>query len=71
MLTGTTAAGEQAVWGAIDTLGSGVAVDELLVVTAKCAIEIPDGCLPVSLPERSLRFGRHPVSGSRRRSSVA
>lgn len=46
MLTGTNAAAEQAVSAAIATLGCGVAVDELLIATAKCAIQIPDGCLP-------------------------
>ena len=46
MLTGTIEAAEQSVSGAIATLGCGAAGDELLVATAKCAIQIPDGCLP-------------------------
>ena len=46
MLTGTIEAAEQSVSGAIATVGCGVAVDELLVATAQCAIQIPDGCLP-------------------------
>ena len=46
MLTGTIEAAEQSVSGAIATLGCGAAVDELLVATAKCALQIPDGCLP-------------------------
>ena len=51
MLTGTIEAAEQSVSGAIATLGCGVAVDELLVATAKCAIQIPDGYLPrVAIP---------------------
>jgi hypothetical protein len=46
MLTGTIEAAEQSVLGAIATLGCGVGVDQLPVATAKCAIEIPDACLP-------------------------
>ena len=46
MLTGTIEAAEQAVSEAIATLGCGVAVDELLVATAKCAVQLRDGCLP-------------------------
>src|SRR5258708_3024538 len=46
MLTGTIEAAEQAVSEAIATSGCGVAVDELSVGTAKCAIQIRDGCLP-------------------------
>jgi hypothetical protein len=45
MLTGTTEAAERAVSEAIATSGRGVALDELLVATAKCAIQIGDGCL--------------------------
>jgi len=61
MLTGTIEAAEQSVSGAIATLGWGVAVDELLVATAKCAIQIPDGCLqgpeiPSSLPAELRRL---------------
>ena len=55
MLTGTIEAAEQSVSRAIATLGCGIAVDELLVATAKCAIQLRDGCLrrveiPSTLP---------------------
>jgi hypothetical protein len=61
MLTGTIEAAEQSVSGAIARLGCGVGVDELLVATAKCAIEIPDGCLsgpeiPSGLPAELRRL---------------
>jgi hypothetical protein len=61
MLTGTIEAAEQAVSEAIATSGCGVAVDELLVATAKCAIQIPDGRspragLPSSLPPELQRL---------------
>ena len=46
MLTGTIEAAEQALSEAIATSGRGVAVDELLVATAKCAIQLRDECLP-------------------------
>jgi hypothetical protein len=45
MLTGTIEAARLAVSEAIATSGGGVALDELLVATAKCAIQIGDGCL--------------------------
>ena len=45
VLTGTIEAAEQSVSGAIARLGYGIAADELLVATAKCAIQIGDGCL--------------------------
>lgn len=51
MLTGTIEGAEQAVSEAIATLGCGVSVDELLVATAKCAIQLRDKCLPeVEIP---------------------
>ena len=51
MLTGTIEAAEQAVLEAIATSGCGVEVDELLVATAKCAIQTRDGRLPrVEIP---------------------
>ena len=61
MLTGTIEAAEQAVSEAIATSECGVAVDELLVATAKCAIQIPDGWLsraeiPSSLPAELQRL---------------
>jgi hypothetical protein len=51
MLTGTIEAAEQAVSGAIATSRCGVAVEELLVDTAKCAVLLRDGCSPgVGIP---------------------
>ena len=51
MLTGTIEAAEQAVSDAIATSGCGVAVEELLVATAKCAVQLRDGCFPgVGIP---------------------
>ena len=48
VLTGTIEAAEQALSEAIATLGCSVAVNELLVATAKCAIQIGGGCLPMA-----------------------
>ena len=55
MLTGTIEAAEQAVSDAIATSGCGVAVEQLLVATAKCAVQFRDGCfsgvgIPFILP---------------------
>ena len=53
MLTGSIEAAEQAVSEAIASLGCGVAVEELLVATAKCAVQLRDGCLPrMEIPSR-------------------
>ena len=46
MLTGTIEAAEQAVSDAIATSGCGVHVEELLVATAKCAVQLRHGCCP-------------------------
>jgi hypothetical protein len=51
MLTGAIEAAEHAVSDAIATLGGGVAVEALLVATAKCSVQLRDGCLPrVGIP---------------------
>ena len=46
MLTGTIDAAEQAVSEAIASWGCDLGMDEMLVATAKCAIQIGDGGLP-------------------------
>ncbi len=46
MLTGTIEAAEQGVLDAVATSGCGVAVEDLLVATAKCAVQLRDGCCP-------------------------
>ena len=51
MLTGTIEAAEQAVSDAIARSRCGVAVEELLVATAKCAVQLRDGFCPgVGIP---------------------
>jgi hypothetical protein len=51
MLTGTIEGAEQGVSEAIATMGCGFSIDELLVATAKCAIQLRDKCLPeVEIP---------------------
>lgn len=54
MLTGTIEAAERAVSDAIAASGCGVTVDELLVATAKCAIQLRDECLPQAAIPSSL-----------------
>jgi len=61
MLTGTIEAAEQAVSEAIATSGCDFAVDETLVATAKCALQIDDEGLrraeiPSSLPPELQRL---------------
>ena len=56
LLTGTIETAEQAVSEAIATSGCGVAVDELLVETAKCAIQIDD----VGFPQAKIPSGLPP-----------
>jgi len=51
MLTGTIEAAERAVSDAIARSRCGVAVEELLVATAKCAVQLRDGFCPgVGIP---------------------
>ena len=46
MLTGTIEAAEHAVSDAIAPSGCGIAAEALLVATAKCAVQLRDGCYP-------------------------
>ena len=62
MLTGTIEAAEQGVLDAVATSGCGVAVEDLLVATAKCAVQVCSVGIPSILPPELRRlFSLSPV----------